>query len=693
MTSSPARAAATSMAVVGAVAALATVALVYLTRGQADPRLTRSHLEDGLLAVTFLAFTLTGTLIARHRTAHRVGWTFVAGGLLLQAWVLTTKYALYALREAPGALPGGELAAWVATWIVLPALGVSLPVLFLLVPDGRLPSRRWRPVAWAMGVGLVLATLSWALVPTGDGVFPEAANPIAVGPLDDLHLDGIGWLVLVGSIMVSTVAVRVRLRRSSGAARRQIEWFAYAAVVVVVAWISLSVASEDVPGFQTIADIAFPLALGAVPAAAAIAIFRHNLYDIDLIISRSIVVVALAGLITGTYVVVVAGVGQLIGSTGERGASLSIVATVMVALAFEPARRRMRALADRLVYGERATPYEVLAGFSRAVSGASAVADALPGLARTLAEGTGSASAGLWVLVDRRHRILSSWPPTEPGEGLAPYDERELRESLPAGSELAVVRYAGDRLGALTLTPRAGETVGPAGHRLLTDLAAQAGLLLRNVRLIEELKSSRQRIVFAQDRERRRLERDIHDGVQQRLVSLSLALTMARSKAGRTGDTDTAAAVDAALDETRRTLAELRDLARGIHPAVLTEGGLGPALESLAERASVPTRVGGVPTDRLPGPVEAAIYFTVSEALTNVAKHAHARQAAVVIERTPGRISVEISDDGHGGARRTDGSGLTGLVDRVSALDGAVQLDSPPGGGTRIRAELPCAWS
>jgi signal transduction histidine kinase len=204
---------------------------------------------------------------------------------------------------------------------------------------------------------------------------------------------------------------------------------------------------------------------------------------------------------------------------------------------------------------------------------------------------------------------------------------------------------------------------------------------------LEELRASRARLVEAGDAERRRLERDLHDGAQSRLVALALLLRGARARAD--SDPELAEILDRAQDELKTGLAELRELARGIHPAVLTERGLEPALHSLASRAPVPVTLEADADERLPGPVESAAYFVVSEALANVAKYANATEARVAVRRINGRVLVEVSDDGVGGADAARGSGLRGLADRVAALDGTISLDSPAGRGTRLRAEIP----
>jgi signal transduction histidine kinase len=230
----------------------------------------------------------------------------------------------------------------------------------------------------------------------------------------------------------------------------------------------------------------------------------------------------------------------------------------------------------------------------------------------------------------------------------------------------------------------------------LTPFAFLGGLLRSHVshldhelaETMEELRASRARLVEAGDAARRRLERDLHDGAQSRLVALALLLRTARRRV--TDDEQLARLLDRAQEELGTSLAELRELARGIHPAVLTERGLEPALQSLVARAPVPVDV-EAHTERLPAPVESAAYFVVSEALANVAKYAHATHASVTVERRNGELTVEVADDGVGGADLGRGSGLRGLEDRLAALDGSLSLESPAGRGTRLRARIPCA--
>jgi signal transduction histidine kinase len=252
------------------------------------------------------------------------------------------------------------------------------------------------------------------------------------------------------------------------------------------------------------------------------------------------------------------------------------------------------------------------------------------------------------------------------------------------------ISLAGATWGALVAALREGESVAAETESRMADFAELVSLALASADAREKLAASRARIVEAGDAERRRLERNLHDGAQQRLVTVSLTLGLLRA---RLEDDDAAAAavllLERATEELRYALEELRELARGLHPAVLKERGLGPALETLAARAPFPVDVDAIPSERLPEQVEAAIYFIVSEALANAAKHARARSVTAGVRRDDGRVLVEITDDGRGGADAARGSGLQGLAGRVEALDGRLSIESPPGKGTVVRAELP----
>ena len=263
-----------------------------------------------------------------------------------------------------------------------------------------------------------------------------------------------------------------------------------------------------------------------------------------------------------------------------------------------------------------------------------------------------------------------------------------MRESRVASGVAAPIVVSGRLWGATSITVLGSGRFPPDAEERLAKFTNLVAVSLANAAAREQLKASRARIVEAGDAERRRLERNLHDGAQQRLVSLALALRLAQS---RLPDDPQGASelLTRASEELTVGLEELRELARGIHPAILTSRGLASALDALAERSTVPVDVAGAPSERLPEPIEAAAFYVVSESLANVAKYASASRARVDVARDDGLLVVEVSDDGVGGADATKGSGLRGLADRVEALGGRLLVASQPGHGTTVRAELP----
>ena len=658
--------------------AAATLVLIALTWSVPADLMSGSDLVDAMLTVAFLGEVVLGWLVVRQRHGNRVGWILLAAGLSLLTWAFSARYAVYGLVQEPGSVPGARAAAWVSEWTVALGFGLAFPVLFVTFPDGRLPSHRWRPLGWFVAVSLAVVTIGWATDPGPLSGFEMVSNPVGIDVGFDLA--GLGWGMLAVSVVLSVWALAHRLRHSSGVERIQLKWFTFGAVIVGVAFVALTISSAG--GAGVVGGLALWIGVAGVPAATAVAIFRFGLYDIDVVVSRTLAYGALALLITGVYIGVVAGVGALIGSVGDASIALSIVATAVVAIVFQPLRLRLVRLADRVVFGERATPYEVLARFGQGLGSAESTDDVLPRMARLLAEGTGAVSADVKLMIGGSLRVVATWPPQSADTGPA------LVSAVP-------VRKNGAVLGELAVSTAPGRSMTPIESRLLADLAGHAGLALSNVQLVEELKASRQRIVSAQDEARRRLERDIHDGVQQRLVSLTIALRMSRAMVGRDPDAVVAVSLDNAATEVQQTLSDLRELTHGLHPEILDQGGLGPALQSLAERSPVPTRVSGTPPGRLSPPVEMTAYFVVSEALANASKHASASRICVAVEHVDGWLRLEVTDDGVGGARADveRGSGLAGLADRVAAVSGTFDVESPVGRGTTVRVELPSASS
>jgi len=642
-----------------------------------------------------VVFPVVGIFVLSRQPTNTIGWVLLGIGVVGAVGGILSSYGEYGLKVNPGSVPGPGVTEAIVQGMWAPVIGLVGIYLLLLFPDGRLPSPRWRKVAWLGGIGIMGTWLMIAILPGEIDGAPVAnlRNPLGIEALHGLEPIAFGFIVLIpASIVASAVSLVQRFRRSQGTTRLQLKWLTTAGAVVAAAYAlallssfaSALAGTEGEPLWLTIVQNVGVATFILIPISIGIAILKYRLYDIDVVINKTLVYGLLAAFITAVYVAIVVGIGTAIGS--RRNLGLSILATGIVAVGFQPVRERVQRLANRLVYGKRATPYEVLSEFSGGMAHAVATEELLPRMARIVAEGTGAAHVDVWLRVGSELVREVSWP----GEGRSEVPVVQGDRVTIQGADAAVaVRHQGELLGVIGVTKSPGETLTSADAKLLDDLASQAGLVLRNVRLIEELRTSRQRLVNAQDEERRRLERNLHDGAQQRLVSIAVALRMARHQLGEDEDPKVAANIDQAAEQLDLALKELRELARGIHPAILTDRGLGPALRSLAERSTVPVSVESTLDGRLPDAVEATAYFVVSEALANVGKYSKASSVSVRADCPDGELLVEVIDDGVGGADETRGSGLRGLADRVAAVDGRLDIVSPPGHGTRLKVRIP----
>ena len=646
---------------------------------------------------SLVTFSLMGGLIAARQPENPIGWIFCAVGLSFAVATLTSEWADYAIVKSPGALPLGPFMSWVAVWAWPPGILLLFTFLLLLFPDGRLPSRRWRAVAWFAVADMValivpIAIAAWPirgplLINIGESA--PAAAPDSFKLAYDIQVAGVLVLFVLG--LASAASLIFRMRRATGDERQQIKWFAFAAAVLVIVVI-LASPLFHLPGQLQV--LAFPL----LPVASAVAILKYRLYDIDVVINKTVIFTTLAAFVTAVYLAVVVGIGAVIGTTGNN-VVLSIAATAIVAAAFQPLRERARRLANRLVYGKRATPYEVLADFAERVGEAYSAEDILPRMARILGEGTGASRAEVWLRAGHELHRSASWPPS--GERAVPAlalngDGGEL-PTFPGSDRAVAVRHQGDLLGALTLAKPPNEPLAPTEEKLLADLASQAGLVLRNVHLtadlqarLEELRTSRERLVTAQDEERRKLERDLHDGAQQQLVALAVKTRLADALVAT--DAEKAHAMLAELQEgLTDALETLRDLAHGIYPPLLADRGLPAALESQARKSALPVTVTVEGVERYAQEAEAAVYFCCLEALQNVAKYANASRVTIRLWSEDDELVFSVTDDGRGfdTARVALGVGVQNMSDRVAALGGSLDLASEPGRGTIVTGRVP----
>lgn len=645
------------------------------------------YLEVLAVVAFFASFPIVGAVIASRRPDNWIGWIFCGIGLSFAFAGFSSEYSSYALLEKRGSIPGGGIASWVSAWAWPPGIVLTFTFLLLLFPTGNLPSPRWRPVAWLSGAAIALAVVPVALAawpiqgPILTNIGEEAPAQASAAFKLAFNLQVLGILLMFALGLASATSLVLRMRRAHGDERAQLRWFALAGLFFVVALILAS------PLFNIGTEVLQLIAGPVLPIAAGIAILKYRLYDIDVVINKTVVFGALGAFITAIYAAIVAGIGTLIGQRGSL--VLSGLAAAVVAVAFQPLRQRAQHLANRLVYGKRATPYEVLSDFSDRVAGSYSTEDILPRMAEIVAEGTGAGRADVWLVVGSELRLVAEWPSDGVQARQLPLVESELPE-FPSADRAFAVRHQGELLGALTVTMPPTDPLTPAQAELVQDLASQAGLVLRNVRLIEDVRASRRRLVAAQDEERRRLERNLHDGAQQQLVALALKVRLAEGFAEK----DPSRARELLSDvqkEMQDAMDNLRDLARGIYPPLLADQGLAVALEAQARKAAVPVTVETDSVSRYSQEVEAAVYFCCLEALQNVAKYADASSVRVKLGQHDAELTFEVIDDGRGfeAAMTPLGSGTQNMADRLAALGGSIEIQSSPGSGTTVRGRIP----
>ena len=602
------------------------------------------------------AFSIAGLVVALRQPRNNCGWLMLAIG------------AMWSVGVSPPT-PEGSTLSWATTWGWVPPFGLMAIHLPLRLPDGHLPSPRWRWVSRFGTAAMIVTIVGFLFDPSVNG------NPIANEQL--AVLGAIGLLSMAACAIASIASIVVRSRQADADERHQIRWIAIGAAAFLTAWLITLVISFafSPPSGPDLLISAIALAFyAAIPVSIGIAILRYRLYDIDVVIRKALIVAVLAAVFVLVYALVVGGVGALVQTSNNS--ALSFAAAVVVAVLFQPALSRARRFADRVVYGKRATPYEVLSEFGDRLSETYAADDVLPRMARILAEGVGADLARVWLFVGEELRPVASW-----GSGADPGRADDRRTE---------VRHQGELLGALSVVMPANDPMDPAKEKLVADLAAQAGLVLRNVRLLEDLRGSRRRLVAAQDEERRKLERNIHDGAQQQLVALAVKARLARTLTKR--DPAKAGEMLGQMEtEMQQALEDLRDLARGIYPPLLADQGLAAAVESQARKATIPVEVVPDGVGRYPQTVEAAVYFSVLEALQNVAKYANASHAAVRLGQNGSTLTFEVRDDGAGfdPVSTAYGTGLQGIADRLASLNGVLQVASAVGSGTTVSGAIP----
>ncbi|MEU9016197.1 histidine kinase [Actinomadura sp. NPDC048394] len=620
----------------------------------------------GVACVLASASVVLGVLVAAKRPADRTGALLASVGLAA-IWIVFTDVYLDLAGHRPG-LPGRAVMVTVSQGLWMLNY-VPAALLMLLFPDGRPPpGRRWRAVAVAVpavpALFIVLAGLDPAPFPAPFGgvrhAFGTVPPPLwtVLGPVEIALLPALLLL-----LVASATAMIARYRRAGDPVRRaQLKWFALGALflpaTLLLCWLSYLLL--DGPD---LALAGLGATLVAIPTATAIAILRHDLYDVDRALSAAVTYGLVTTVLLGFYTAAafVAGV-----TAGRSSPAAAATATAVCALVLSPLRARLQVRVDRRLYPARQAALAAIDGLRTRMHAGEAVPEQLQAVLRA-------------ALRDPDLRVGYRLPGT---------DELVTASGAPLEphGQAVAIRFGGTPIGVLMR--------GRTGTReLLRELADASALLVEVVRLrldlrraLRDVEDSRARLLRAGYAERQRLERDLHDGAQQRLVSLGMALRLAQR---HLPDGDVANVLDQAVDELGTAVAELRQIAHGLRPSSLEEG-LPAALAMLVRGVPIPVVLDVCP-EPVPEDVATTAYYVASEAVANAVKHAEAGGIRLRVSRADGHLTVEVHDDGFGGATIEPGSGLAGLADRVAAAGGALSVASRPGSGTSVEAVLPCA--
>lgn len=634
-----------------------------------------------------------GALVVVRGDSHRYGWLLLALAASTGVLGVAGEYSVYAVLADSASLPLTMTAGWVQDLWMIPWL-VGFLLLPALFPDGTPASDRWRrPVQAAAGVWVALiAVFMLAERPLTNAFLAiegqPPANPTGLLPVPETALN-VTWLaVTLASVVIGVASLVSRWRRADTEVRQQLKWVLYAFGVLLVV-VAADVTNQAVEGWLGVGlGLTWPLAaLFAVTTvglvvALGFAVLRFRLYDVDLVINRTLVYTGLTVIIVATYVLIVVGAGALL---PVEQTFLSLVATGIVAVAFAPLRTRLQRWANRLMFGQRDDPYAVLSELGRLLSRSGAPEATLQTLAETVA--TTLKLPGLAVELEHD------------GE----WQSRATHGRVPDVETDGIVvpmRYQGELVGRLVATPRsAREPLSSADHRLLADIAHQTGALAHAVRLTMALQRSRERLVLAREEERRRIRRDLHDGLGPSLASQTFRLDAVLQRLP--ADPATAAELVAALKHHNQELvADIRRLVYDLRPPALDQLGLAGALAAHAGQLDrtgqlvITVETTPEPLPGLPAAVEVAAYRIGHEAITNVVRHAHATCCTATLETTDTALSLEVCDDGVGlDQSARPGVGLTSMRERTAELGGTLTVSAAQPTGTRIRATLPISPS
>ncbi|EFC79447.1 sensor histidine kinase [Parafrankia sp. EUN1f] len=672
----------TLMAASSAVLAAATVALVVV----ADASGSNGDVDEWVFGWLTPGFIVPGLVLARRRPDLAIGWMFLVAGVTT---ALTGAGAGYADAALARGWPAADWGLWVASWAWQPHLALGAVALFLF-PDGHVAARRWR---WAATVPLVLTTLAIVLAVIRPGVIlitpdrPDGTptglvNPVGLGfglEGGQEHLRSAGSLLAAAgsvSLLVASVSVVVRFLRARGARRRQLGWVAATQVLDPVILLTIYVVPSSVgpvvAGVQTFLQ----------QAVVAAAIMRWRLYGIDVVVRRSLLAAGLLTAALGTYAAVVAVVGAAVRTTGPVVSAVGATAAVF---AFGPLSVTIRAWVNRLFYGRRDDPYAVVASMSHRLSQAPGPDDGLRALTETL---TSTLRVPFAAVVTPAGDVLAR-------SGLD--SEADSRDGSQADAVELPLDHHGERVGALRVGRRRGEDAfAHTEHVLLADVARQVGAAVHAVTLLHDLRVARQRLVLAREDERRRLQRDLHDGLGPQLTAVILKIDAARNRIGSDPSLADRLLVETRA-ETRAAVDDIRRLVYALGDPTLEAIGLVAALRDAASRLQrgsdtltidIVTDPGG-DLGRLPAAVEVAAYRVVTEAITNAVRHGKARRCTVTV-RLRRDLHLQIVDDGRGlAADWKAGVGVRSIQERSAELGGHSEIGPAPGKGTLVAVILP----
>jgi two-component system NarL family sensor kinase len=636
---------------------VATVALEVVLSG----RRALAELVTGFsfyAIIALVAYGAVGTVLAWRRPQHRLAWLALGIAGMHGVALATSTYGLVAVDRG---LPGATWAVWAGGWTWVPAYWAVPTFLLLLFPDGRLPSHRWRPVVAVAVVGLVVSVLGWATLPYDELDKPLGADVAHPFPLPFAgRLMNVGGLLGVASIAGAFAALIARHHRSRGAERQQVRWVLLAGAATVAL---LAVAFATGP--TGAGPVLVALAMVPLPAAIAVGVLRHRLWDVDLVINRSIVYAVLTLAVLTTYVTTVSLLGGVLG----RSTGAPLLATALVAIGVMPARQWVQGWVNEVLYGRREDPYTALARLVERLDASDEAANPLRDVAETVCRVLRAPYAAVEVC----GVIRSAWG--HPGQGDLVH--------VP-------LAFRGETIGSLHVT-LPGEALEPHDRRLLDDLARHIAVAAHTEQLTDDLRESRRHLVEAREEERRRIRRDLHDELGPTLASVAMRIEQARAAPDASGAT---AALEGVPERMREAVRSVRSLVEGLRPAALDELGLAAAIRQQASRFAGNRLTVDLAVDddlgELSAAVDAAAYRIVSEALTNVVRHAEATTCEVVLRRDGSVLQVEVSDDGRGLAPAPEaGVGLRSMRERAAEVGGWCTVEPRPGRGTIVRAQLP----